>query len=53
MGRKSHNKTYEQILEEKRVRALKYYYSNRDEINSKRRSLYEELKKEAIKNNKS
>lgn len=47
MGRKSHNKTYEQILEEKRTRALEYYYKNRDDVNAKRRATYEKLKKEA------
>ena len=52
MGRKSHNKTYEEILEEKRIRALEYYYKNRDSVNSKRRSAYEKLKKEAEKNNR-
>ena len=50
MGRKSHNKTYKQVLEEKRVRAMEYYLKNRDVINKKRRSLYEKLKKEAEDN---
>jgi hypothetical protein len=50
MGRKSHNKTYEQILEEKRIRAIEYYRKNRDAVNKKRRTAYEKLKKEAENN---
>jgi hypothetical protein len=48
MGRKSHNKTYEQMLEEKRIRAIEYYYNNRDAVNKKRRAAYEKLKKKTI-----
>ncbi len=51
MGRKSHNKTYKQILEEKRIRAIEYYRKNRDAVNQKRRAAYEKLKKEAEQNN--
>lgn len=47
MGRKSHNKTYEQVLEEKRTRAIEYYRKNRDVVNAKRRTQYEKLKKES------
>jgi hypothetical protein len=47
MGRKSHNKTYEQMLEEKRIRAIEYYRKNRDSVNAKRRATYEKLKKES------
>ena len=32
MGRKPHNKTYEQILEESRKRASEYYENNKAEI---------------------
>lgn len=50
MGRKSHNKTYDQLLAEKRVRAIEYYRKNRDAVNKKRRDKYEKLKKEAENN---
>jgi hypothetical protein len=51
MGRKSHNKTYEQVLEEKRTRAMEYYRKNRERVNAKRRIQYEKLKKTSEKNN--
>jgi len=44
MGRKSYNRTYEEILELKRVRANHYYKLNREMINQKRRSDYQRLK---------
>ena len=50
MGRKSHNKTYDQLLKEKRIRAIEYYRKNRDAVNKKRRAMYEKLKKESENN---
>jgi hypothetical protein len=51
MGRKSHNKTYEEVLEDKRIHAIEYYRKNRDAINEKRRSLCEKLKNSTIQKN--
>lgn len=44
MGRKSHNKTYKQLLDESRVRANEYYIKNREEVLKKKRLKYELLK---------
>ncbi len=44
MGRKSHNKTYEQVLEKSRVRANKYYQLHKEEIKKKKLQKYYELK---------
>ncbi len=49
MGRKSLNKTYEQILEEKRIYSMKYYTLHRDEINKKVMSRYNKLKNDYVK----
>jgi hypothetical protein len=45
MGRKSHNKTYDQILEENKLRAREYYFKNKDEINKKKMEKYYKLKR--------
>lgn len=44
MGRKSFNKTYEQILEENRIRSKKYYEKNKEKINKKAMERYNRLK---------
>jgi hypothetical protein len=44
MGRKSHNKTYEQILNEKRIRAIEYYRLNSNIIKKKARDRYNRIK---------
>lgn len=44
MGRKSLNKTYKQILEEKRIRANKYYQINKEMCKQKARDRYNLLK---------
>lgn len=49
MGRKSLNKTYEQILEEKRIRANKYYKDNMEECKKKALNRYNKLKSQAVK----
>ena len=49
MGRKSHNKTYEQILEENKLRAKKYYSKNKEEINTKKLEKYYALKNKVEK----
>ena len=49
MGRKSYNKTYEQILEENRLRAREYYSKNKDEINKKKMEKYYALKNKVEK----
>ena len=46
MGRKSHNLSYQQMLEKSKKRALEYYYDHKDEVNKKRRDKYEKLKRE-------
>lgn len=51
MGRKSYNRTYEETLEIKRVKANKYYQLNREMINQKRRSDYHKLKDCSSKHN--
>lgn len=49
MGRKSLNKTYEQILEENRVRSKKYYQLHREDINKKAMFRYNALKSSSEK----
>lgn len=49
MGRKSLHRTYEEILEIKRVNALKYYNIHKDRINSKKRKEYNQLKQTSKK----
>jgi hypothetical protein len=44
MGRKSLNKTYEQILEENRIRAKKYYELYKEKIKKKAMERYNKLK---------
>ena len=52
MGRKSLNRTYEQLLEHRRLLANKYYAINRDSVNQKRRAIYNKLKNDSLlKNN--
>lgn len=47
MGRKSLNKTYEEILEQKRIYAKKYYSEHKIEINRKVMLRYNKLKSKA------
>ena len=51
MGRKSYNRTYEETLEIKRVKALKYYNLNRDAVNKRRNARYQKLKNDSLKQN--
>ena len=52
MGRKSKNKTYEQILQENRVRSKKYYELYKNELNRKSMVRYNKLKNDSLlKNN--
>lgn len=44
MGRKLLNKTYDQVLEEKRIRANKYYQEHREECKKKAMDRYNNLK---------
>ena len=44
MGRKSLNKTYEQILAEGRIRANKYYQEHREEAKKKAMERYNKKK---------
>jgi hypothetical protein len=44
MGRKSLNKTYDQILKENRIRAKKYYEEHKDECKRKAMERYNKLK---------
>ena len=53
MGRKSYNRTYEETLEIKRVKALEYYNLNRDAVNKRRNDKYQKLKNDSIIKNKS
>jgi predicted solute-binding protein len=46
MGRKSLNKTYEQVLEENRIRSKQYYELNKNEIIKKAMKRYNQLKSE-------
>jgi len=46
MGRKSLNKSYEQILEENRIRSKKYYELHKEEIKKKAMKRYNRLKNE-------
>lgn len=48
MGRKSLNKTHEQILEENRVRSAKYYLLHKEEINKKIMDRYNKRKKASL-----
>lgn len=45
MGRKSLNKTYEQLLAENRVRAKNYYKLHQEEIKKKAMDRYNKLKR--------
>jgi hypothetical protein len=47
MGRKSLNKTYEQILAENRVRSRAYYKLHRDDVNKKSMERYNNLKQKS------
>lgn len=44
MGRKSLNKTYQQVLEEKRIRSRQYYSINKDRIKREAVERYNKLK---------
>lgn len=44
MGRKSHNKTYIQLLDEGRRRANEYYKMHRLDVLKKKREQYRKLK---------
>ena len=44
MGRKSLNKSYEQILEENRIRSKEYYKLHKEEIKKKAMARYNKLK---------
>lgn len=46
MGRKSLNKTYEQVLEENRIRSKQYYELHKKEIIKKAMKRYNQLKSE-------
>lgn len=46
MGRKSLNKSYEQLLEENRIRSKKYYELHKEEIKKKAMERYNRLKNE-------
>lgn len=48
MGRKSLNKTYEQILAEGRIRSAKYYEKNKEEHKRKVMARYNKKKYETI-----
>jgi hypothetical protein len=45
MGRTRKYKTYNELMESKRIRSLEYYKKNKDIINKKRRNDYEKLKR--------
>ena len=51
MGRKSLNRTYEEMLDYKRIKANKYYAIHRDEINKKRIEKYNKLKNDSLNKN--
>jgi len=44
MGRKSLNKSYEQVLEENRIRSKEYYKLHKEEIKKKAMDRYNRLK---------
>jgi hypothetical protein len=54
MGRKRLNKTYQQILEENRIRSKKYYELHRERIKKSSMERYNSLKENYVKkiNNK-
>ena len=49
MGRKKLNKTYQQILEENRIRSKKYYELHKEKIKKKMMNRYDKLKLEYVK----
>ena len=49
MGRKSKNKSYEQVLEENRIRSKKYYELHQEEVKQKVMDRYNKLKNECTK----
>ena len=51
MGRKSLNRTYEEMLEIKRRTSNEYYKLHRNRIVEKRRTDYQKLKNDSIKQN--
>lgn len=51
MGRKSKNKTYEQILEENRIRSKKYYELYKDDLNKKSMDRYNKKKNDSLNKN--
>ncbi len=48
MGRKSLHKTYEQILEENRIRSKKYYKLHKEKIKKKIMERYNKLKSDYV-----
>ena len=52
MGRKSFNRTYEEMLEERRIAANEYYRLHKNEVNKKRRLKYQKLKHDSLVKNK-
>ena len=53
MGRKSLNRTYEEMLDHKRIKANEYYKLHREEINKKRTEKYNKLKNDSLNKNNS
>lgn len=51
MGRKCKNKSYEQVLEEGRIRMKKYYLLHQEEIKQKAMIRYNKLKNDSINQN--
>ena len=49
MGRKSLHKTYEQVLEENRIRSKKYYKLHKEECKKKSMERYNKLKNDYVK----
>jgi hypothetical protein len=49
MGRKSLNKTYEQVLEENRVRSAEYYRLHNEEVKKKAMERYNRKKEASAK----
>jgi len=51
MGRKSLNRTYDEMLESKRRTSNEYYKIHKDEILKKRNDKYQKLKNDSLKQN--
>jgi len=48
MGRKKLNKTYQQILEENRIRSKKYYKLHKEKMKKKAMERYNKLKNDYV-----